>query len=144
LQPSVGTLLVKIADQVHDNEQQLQAVDFVIAARAAGWTVCEMMPKMRRPGPIDPRWRRQLHVRKAWSYWICAHPGPRCPAVGVALLKPCEGPRCPRYFRARRSSGVYCSDACRQRARYHRNLTLARSAVQQLSVRKLIAQGGDR
>ena len=80
LQPN-GTLFCKIADQVHQQEQQLQAVDFVIACRDAGWTVCEMVPKMRRPGPTDPHRRRQLRiVRKAWSYWICAHPGPRCPA----------------------------------------------------------------
>jgi len=134
LQPQVGTLFCKIADQVHQGEQQLQAVDFVLAARAAGWTVCEMVPKMRRPGPTDPRWRRQLHVRKAWSYWICAHPGPSCPAVGVALVRPCES--CGRDFRAQRSDARTCGDACRQRLRYRKNLTLSRAAAQHLSVRK--------
>jgi hypothetical protein len=133
LQPEVGMLLVKIADQVHAQEQQLQAVDFVLACRADGWTVCEMVPKMRRPGPIDPRWRRQLHVRKAWSYWICAHPGPRCPAVGVALVRPCQG--CGRDFRSQRSDARTCGDACRQRLRYRKNLTDSRGAAQQLSVR---------
>lgn len=115
-----GTLLAKIADQVHGAEQQLQAVDFVVAARAAGWTVCEMVPKMRQPGPLDPKWRRQYHVRKAWSYWICAHPGDRCPAVGVALVMQCQAPKCGRDFRAERSTAQYCSDACNERARYYR------------------------
>jgi hypothetical protein len=133
LQPEVGTLFCKIADQVHQGEQQLQAVDFVIACRAAGWTVCEMVPKMRQPGPMDPKWRRQLHVRKAWSYWICAHPGSRCPAVGVALVQTCAG--CGRDFRARRSDARTCGDACRQRVRYRKNLTVSRGAPQQLSVR---------
>lgn len=134
LQPN-GTLLAKIADQTHGGEQQLQAVDLVVACREAGWMVCEMVPKMRRPGPIDPRWRRQFHIRKAWSYWICAHPGPRCPAVGVELVKPCHGPHCRRYFPAQRSDAKYCSGACRERARYHRSLTDDRSTVQQLTVR---------
>jgi hypothetical protein len=127
-----GMLLAKIADQVHAGEQQLQAVDLVLAARTAGWTVCEMVPKMRQPTPNDPRWRRQLHIRKAWSYWICAHPGP-CTAVGVALVRTCEG--CGRDFRARRSDARSCGGACRERLRYRRNLTDSRGAAQKLSVR---------
>jgi hypothetical protein len=110
-----GMLLAKIADMVHQGVQQLQAVDLVVALRSAGWTVCEMVPKMRRPTPNDPRWRRQLHIRKAWSYWICAHPGPRCPAVGVALVQPCERVGCPRMFRVTHSDRRYCSQACQKR-----------------------------
>lgn len=110
-----GTLLCKLADQAHAGVQHLQAVDFVIAARTAGWTVCEMVPKLRRPGPIDPKWRRQFHIRKAWSYWICAHPGLRCPAIGVPLVRTCQA--CGRGFRARRSDARTCSPTCRQRVR---------------------------
>lgn len=108
-----GMVLAKIADQVHGAVQQLQAVDLVLAARAAGWTVCEMVPKMRQPTPRDPRWRRQLHIRKAWSYWICAHPSDHCPAVGVALVRPCEG--CGRDFHAHRSHARACSERCQKR-----------------------------
>jgi hypothetical protein len=119
LQPTAGTVLVKIADQTHNGVQHLQAVDFVLACRASGWTVCEMVPKMRRPGPLDPKWRRQLHVRKAWSYWICAHPGPRCPAVGVSLVQTCAG--CGRDFRAQRSHAKTCGRAGCQSRVYRRN-----------------------
>lgn len=132
LHPEVGMLLCKIADQVHQGEQQLQAVDFIIACRAAGWSVCEMVPKMRRPGPTDPRWRRQLHIRKAWSYWICAHPGPRCPAVGVSLVKRCEG--CGRDFRARRNDAIVCGVPCRMRLYRRRRVTRSNSAAQLPSV----------
>jgi hypothetical protein len=125
-----GTLLAKIADQVHSSVQQLQAVDFVIACRVAGWTVCEMVPKMRLPGPMDPKWRRQLHVRKAWSYWICAHPGNRCPAVGVALVRPCTA--CGRDFHAARSDARTCSPRCEKRAWRARNVRDSRSAPQRL------------
>jgi hypothetical protein len=135
LQPERGMLLGKIADQTHGGLQHLQAVDFVIACRDAGWTVCEMVPKMRRPGPLDPKWRRQLHIRKAWSYWICAHPGPRCTAVGVALVRPCEV--CGRDFRADRSHAKTCGGACRERLRYRKNLTVSRGATQGESVRFL-------
>jgi hypothetical protein len=121
LQPQVGTLLVKIADQTHRGVQHLQAVDFVLACRAAAWTVCEMIPKMRRPGPIDPKWRRQLHIRKAWSYWICAHPGPRCPAVGVSLVRTCEG--CGRAFRSTRRHASTCGTPCRMRLYRARSVT---------------------
>lgn len=131
-----GMLLAKVADMVHGSEQQLQAVDLVVAARAAGWVVCEMMPKMRQPTPNDPRWRRQLHIRKAWSYWICAHPCAKCPAEGVPLLVPCQAPKCDRYFPAQRSTARYCSEACNSRARYHRNLGLSHSVAQRLSPRK--------
>jgi hypothetical protein len=124
-----GMLLCKIADQVHHGEQQLQAVDLVVAARAAGWTVCEMVPKMRQPTPNDPRWRRQLHIRKAWSYWICAHPQ-ACTAVGVALVRSCQA--CGRDFRAERSDALTCGDACKKRRQRHRNVPFIRSAAQQL------------
>jgi hypothetical protein len=128
LQPN-GMLLCKIADQVHQGVQQLQAVDFVLACRAAGWTVCEMVPKMRRPGPTDPKWRRQLHIRKAWSYWICAHPGPRCPALGVSLVRPCEG--CGRDFRARRSHAKTCGERCQKRVQRARIVHFSRSLTEQ-------------
>lgn len=132
LHPADGTLLCKIADQTHGGLQHLQAVDFVLACRAAGWTVCEMVPKMRRPGPLDPKWRRQYHVRKAWSYWICAHPGPRCPAVGVALVRECEG--CGRPFRARRVDARTCGTACRMRVHRARRVTPLTHSEQLLSV----------
>lgn len=131
LQADVGTLLCKIADQVHNSQQQLQAVDFVVAARAAGWTVCEMLPKLRRPGPVDPRWRRQLHIRKAWSYWICAHPGPRCPAIGVALVRTCEG--CGRDFRSHRRDATACGQACQKRIWRRKSVRDRNSATQLLS-----------
>jgi hypothetical protein len=129
LQPDVGTLLCKIADQTHNGVQHLQAVDFVLACRAAGWTVCEMVPKMRRPGPLDPKWRRQLHVRKAWSYWICAHPGPRCPAAGVDLVRVC--PVCNETFHPKRKDMRVCrSAACRKRVQRRRHVPLHESAAQ--------------
>jgi hypothetical protein len=123
-----GMLLAKIADQVHNSMQQLQAVDLVVSARQAGWTVCEMVPKMRQPTPADPRWRRQYHVRKAWSYWICAHPGPRCTSIGVALLRSCAA--CGREFPTRRQHAKTCSGRCRSRL----HDTLRRAAAQQESV----------
>jgi len=123
-----GMLLAKIADQVHGGVQHLQAVDFVVAARMAGWTVCELLPKMRQPTPSDPRWRRQLHIRKAWSYWICAHPGPECPAIGVALVKPCEG--CGRDFHTKRSHAKACGKACQDRLYRRRRKGFSRSVAQ--------------
>jgi hypothetical protein len=126
--PKTGTLLCKIADQAHGGEQHLQGVDFVLACREAGWTVCEMVPKMRRPGPLDPKWRRQLHVRKAWSYWICAHPGKRCPAVGVSLVRECEG--CGQPFRARRRDAAACCARCQQRLWRARNVNFMNSPKQ--------------
>jgi hypothetical protein len=125
-----GMLLAKIADQVHGGEQQLQAVDFVTYARGQDWTVCELVPKMRQPGPLDPKWRRQLHIRKAWSYWICAHPGPRCTAVGVPLLQLCEG-GCGKWFPAKRSDARTCGPRCEKRAWRARNVRASSSVAQQ-------------
>jgi hypothetical protein len=110
-----GTLLAKIADQVHNGVLQLQAFDLVNELHSSDWHVCAVIPKRRAVVGDDPKWKRRFHVRQAWSYWICAHPHRRCPAVGVSLERPkCGG--CGEPFTPRRTDQRSCgADKCRQR-----------------------------
>jgi len=110
-----GLLLVKMADQVHGGLLHCQAFDLVQALEAAHWTVCGLVPKYRQTMGDDPKWKRRLHVRQSWSYWIAAHPGLRCPASGVELMRTCAAPGCGVTFRPTRSTRQACSARCRQR-----------------------------
>jgi hypothetical protein len=127
LDPTTGLLLVKIADQVHAGETQLQSVALVVELWAAGWHVCAMIPKHRPSTGDDPKWKRQRHVRQGWSYWIAAHPGLRCTATGVDLYRKCEG--CAEPFKARRKDQWCCNGTCRKRAQRRR--TIEHSVVEQ-------------
>jgi hypothetical protein len=110
----VGCVLVKMGDQAHGNSrQQLQSVDFVTAARAAGWTVCEMIPLFTGTKPDSSLWRQQVRVRKSWCYWICAHPGP-CRADGIVRSATCSA--CGDLYAPRRRDQHTCGrDRCRKR-----------------------------
>jgi hypothetical protein len=108
-----GCLVAKIADQVHCGLKQLQHVDFVVAARELGWTVCECEPKPRSSTLADPKWRQQLHLRST-TFWLVAHPGPTCPGSGVQLVAICAV--CGLPFRPRRSDARTHAGKCRQKA----------------------------
>jgi hypothetical protein len=113
LEPRGGMLIAKIADQVHNDLQQLQAVDFVNTARAAGWDVCHLEPVWTGTKPVDPKWRRQKRLRKSSCYFIVAHPE-RCRPVGIVLKERC--PFCGDDYVPRRTDQRTCGRArCRQR-----------------------------
>jgi hypothetical protein len=113
LVPKTGIVLAKIADQVHDRAQQWQHVDFVLAARAAGFTVCDYAIKLRQQlGPVDPRWQQRYHVPKPWSFWIVARAGSSCRGPGVARHRRCA--MCGAELDGRRDA-LTCSPRCQKR-----------------------------
>jgi hypothetical protein len=94
LYPRIGTALCSLADW-------RSAIDFVGACRSAGWAVCEMVPRV---GADDtPSW-----------FWICAHPGPRCRAVGTRLWDICS---CGNRYTPRRRDQRTCGRAKCRRSR---------------------------
>lgn len=113
LEPGVGICIVKLADQVHNGRQRLAFVDFVIAARALDWTVCDYDVGMRPSSLIDPKWVRELHVRKSWAYWVVVRNGPACHGPGQLRMHVCPGCRMP--FRPSRRDAVTCGDRCQKR-----------------------------
>jgi hypothetical protein len=115
LVPKAGIVLAKIADQVHSGAQQLQFVDFVNAARAEGFTVCDYSVKVRDAGIEDPKWTHRFHVRKPWSFWVVVRAGCCCKGPGASLLRVCQ--MCNLPFRTTRKDALTCSPRCRQRRR---------------------------
>lgn len=116
LHPRRGTFVMKMADQSRSNgHAQLQAIDFVNAARGTGWDVCHFQPIFTGNKADDPRWLRQIVLRKTHCYLIVAHPN-RCHADGIIRSAKC--PYCPNYYAPGRSDQQTCGrDLCRQRRR---------------------------
>lgn len=90
-----GVVLAKIADQVHRAHYRWQHVDLVVAARAAGFTACDLMLRLahQRGGFISPLWKRIYHVRQVHTYWVVLRNGKACmsrhaPAVERELTAP--------------------------------------------------------
>lgn len=75
-----GVILAKICDQVHGRAYQWQHVDLIVAARARGFTPCDMVLSIHhgRGGLVDPRWKRVYHVRQVHTYWLVLRNGPSC------------------------------------------------------------------
>ena len=76
LVPRHGTLIVKLADQVHAGQLQWQPFELRSVACASGWLACDYQVRMRAQ-PIDPRWTVQRHVRAAANAgWPCTTAAP--------------------------------------------------------------------
>jgi hypothetical protein len=114
LDPRVGCVIAKIADEARSGgRQQLQHVAFVNTAVELGWDVCEVQPLFTGIKPDDPRWLRQIRMRKSHVYWIVCHPQ-RCRGDGIVRSATCPG--CGRRYAPRRKDQRTCGrDNCRQR-----------------------------
>jgi len=73
-----GIVLAKIADIVHNHRYQWQQVAFVNACLRARLTPCDMLIKVRNPGPKSSKWKKQYHLHKAHCYWIVVRNSNRC------------------------------------------------------------------
>jgi hypothetical protein len=120
LEPDTGICIVKLADQVHNGRQRLAFVDFVIAARALDWTVCDYDVAVRPSAIVDPKWVHQLHVRKSWAFWIVVRNGSACHGPGQLRMHICPG--CGLPFRPKRKDAETCGGRCEQRMYRRRNV----------------------
>ncbi len=73
-----GILLAKITDYIHDHQYQWAHVDFVHAARAAGFRPCDCIIKIRKGPIIDPKWKVAHHSRRQHCYWLVFRKSERC------------------------------------------------------------------
>jgi hypothetical protein len=112
LDPTDGTLIVKISDTVHAGELQWQPFRLWQTALDYQWTPCDYQVRQRAQ-PIDPKWRKQYHFRRGATHWMVFHTGLTCPGRGVDLVRTCPG--CGGFFRPRRRDQATCGDRCRQR-----------------------------
>jgi hypothetical protein len=110
LDPYRGTLIVKLADQVHSGMLQWQPFELRRIALELGWLACDYQVRVRAHPPHNTT-KTQRHVRRGATFWLVFHTGPRCPNPGLDLVRVCAGATDGHLFRPRRPNHLTC-DAC--------------------------------
>ena len=77
LQPD-GLLLAKITDMVNNHRSRWAHVDFMTMAEDAGFTVCDLIVKVREAPMMSSKWKRAHHARKRHCFWIVCRKSDRC------------------------------------------------------------------
>jgi hypothetical protein len=73
-----GLLLAKITDMVNNHRSKWPHVDFIRMAEAAGFTVCDLIVKVRT-GPMQSnKWKVAHHARKRHCFWIICRNSKEC------------------------------------------------------------------
>lgn len=108
LDPSSGTLILKLGDQVHANRQQFQAFRALNLAEQLGWLLCDQRTTEGARMP-DPKRLRRLH----WDsqvHWLVLHTGARCPGIGLGLPGRARCAWCGRVVPCKRVQATnYCA-----------------------------------
>lgn len=73
-----GLLLAKITDQVNNHRSKWPHVDFIRMAEDAGFTVCDLIVKIRKGPMKSPKWKNAYHARKRHCYWIICRNSADC------------------------------------------------------------------
>ena len=70
-----GILLAKITDIVNNHRQRWAHCDFMAMAEDAGFTVCDLIVKVREGPMVSTKWRNAHHARKRHCFWIVCRNG---------------------------------------------------------------------
>ena len=73
-----GLLLAKITDMVNNHRSRWAHCDFMRMAEEAGFTVCDMIIKVRNGPMVSTKWKRAHHARKRHCFWIVCRKSSRC------------------------------------------------------------------
>lgn len=73
-----GLLLAKITDMVNNHRSRWAHVDFMQMAEDAGFTVCDLIVKVRKGPMMSNKWKAAHHARKRHCFWIICRNGSRC------------------------------------------------------------------
>ena len=73
-----GLLLAKITDMVNNHRSKWAHVDFMQMADEAGFTVCDLIVKVRTGPMVSNKWRKAHHARKRHCFWIICRNGNSC------------------------------------------------------------------
>ncbi len=73
-----GLLLAKITDMVNNHRSRWPHCDFMRMADEAGFTVCDMIVKVRTGPMVSNKWKNAHHARKRHCFWIVCRNGARC------------------------------------------------------------------
>ena len=73
-----GLLLAKITDMVNNHRSRWAHCDFMRMAEEAGFTVCDLIVKVRKGPMLSDKWRNAYHARKRHCFWIICRNSTRC------------------------------------------------------------------
>ena len=73
-----GLLLAKITDMVNNHRSRWAHCDFMRMAEDAGFTVCDLIVKIRNGPMVSNKWKVAHHARKRHCFWIICRNGDRC------------------------------------------------------------------
>jgi len=73
-----GLLLAKITDMVNCHKSKWPHVDFMRMAEDAGFTVCDLIVKIRKGPMQSTKWKVAHHARKRHCFWIICRNGTDC------------------------------------------------------------------
>lgn len=73
-----GLLLAKITDMVNNHRSKWAHVDFMRMAEEAGFTVCDLIVKIRKGPMVSSKWKQAHHARKRHCFWIVCRNGNSC------------------------------------------------------------------
>ena len=78
-----GLLLAKITDMVNNHRSRWAHCDFMRMAEDAGFTVCDLIVKVREGPMMSTRWKRAHHARKRHCFWIVCRKSARCERLTI-------------------------------------------------------------
>jgi hypothetical protein len=73
-----GLLFAKITDMVNNHKSKWPHVDFMRMAEAEGFTVCDLIVKVRTGPMVSTKWKAAHHARKRHCFWIVCRNGDVC------------------------------------------------------------------
>jgi hypothetical protein len=73
-----GLLVAKITDMVNSHKSRWAHCDFMRMAEEAGFTVCDLIVKVRTGPMMSNKWKHAHHARKRHCFWIVCRNGESC------------------------------------------------------------------
>jgi hypothetical protein len=73
-----GLLLAKITDMVNCHKSKWPHCDFMRMAEETGFTVCDLIIKVRKGPMVSTKWKNAYHARKRHCFWIICRNGNEC------------------------------------------------------------------
>jgi len=73
-----GLLLAKITDMVNNHKSKWPHCDFMRMAEEAGFTVCDLIVKVRNGPMVSTKWKEAHHARKRHCFWIICRNSDEC------------------------------------------------------------------
>ena len=70
-------------DYIHHHRYNWAHVDFIEAARKAGFRACDCIIKIRSGPIIDPKWKNAYHTRRQHSYWLVFRRSSSASSIGM-------------------------------------------------------------